>query len=324
MLLLLSPAVVFSHHSVGAFFDQGNFSELEGTIMRILWRNPHTAFLLSVEGGEQWQLEGATINTLERNGITRETFSVGDRIRVAGWADRRGRNVMFLTNLLLPDGNELQMTVRPQPLRWTDDSGTAPTDVAAGSGSGSRGQGIFRVWTRDGLYSSNPRNPLAFTPAALEARSAWDPLTDDPSLDCIAPGLPNAMISPFPFEFIDEGETIRLRVEEWDAVRTIYMTSGQGPETAAPSPLGDSVGRWEGRTLIVRTSRISWPLLDGDGTPQSEDVEIVERFSINEDENRLDFEITATDPENLADPAIWEADYIWNPDVAIKPFECTL
>ncbi len=45
MLLLLSPVLALSHHSVGAFFDQGNFSELEGTIMRILWRNPHTAFL---------------------------------------------------------------------------------------------------------------------------------------------------------------------------------------------------------------------------------------------------------------------------------------
>ena len=227
---------------------------------------------------------------------------------------------MFVTNVLLPNGNELQMTASPQPLRWTEDSRTASIDIAIGSSSESRGQGIFRVWAREGLSGSRPRNPLSFTPVAVAARSAWDPLTDDPSLRCIAPGLPNAMLSPFPFEFIDEGDAIRLRVEEWDAVRTIHM--GQNPEAVTPSPLGYSVGRWEGRTLVVRTSRVNWPLLDGDGTPQSGDVQIVERFTISEDENRLDFEITATDPENLTEPAIWDARYIWNPGVDIKPFEC--
>jgi len=130
------------------------------------------------------------------------------------------------------------------------------------------------------------------------------------------------MLSPFPFEFIDEGDTIRLRVEEWDAVRTIHMTSEQDPATVTPSSLGHSVGRWEGRTLVVHTSHINWPLLDGDGTPQSDDVEIVERFTISEDERRMDLEITATDPQNLVEPAIWDAGYIWNASVNIKPFEC--
>ncbi len=319
--LLLSPLVTFAHHSVVAFFDQGTVSELEGTITRVVWRNPHVVVVL-LTGGEQWELQSAAMNVLERNGITRDSFGIGDRVRVAGWPSRRGRNEMFVTNVLLPNGNELQTTARPQPLRWTEDSRTAGIDVAAGSSSESRGRGIFRVWARERLYGSNPRNPLLFTPGAVAARLAWDPLTDDPSLRCIPPGLPNAMLSPFPFEFIDEGDTIRLRVEEWDAVRTIHMTSEQDPATVTPSSLGHSVGRWEGRTLVVHTSRIDWPLLDGDGTPQSDDVEIVERFTISEDENRLDFEITATDPEYLAEPAIWDAGYIWNPGVDIKPFEC--
>ena len=74
--------------------------------MRILWRNPHSEFVLSTAGGEEWELQSGAINTLERKGITRETIAVGDRVRAAGWADRRGGKSMFLTNLLLPDGNE--------------------------------------------------------------------------------------------------------------------------------------------------------------------------------------------------------------------------
>ena len=196
MWLLLSPLVTFAHHSVVAFFDQGTVSELEGTITRVVWRNPHVVVVL-LTGGEQWELHSAAMNVLERNGITRDSFGIGDRVRVAGWPGRRGRNAMFVTNVLLPNGNELQMTARPQPLRWTEDSRTAGIDIAVGSSSESRGRGIFRVWAREGLYGSNSRNPLLFTPVAVAARSAWDPLTDDPSLRCIAPGLPNAISVPF-------------------------------------------------------------------------------------------------------------------------------
>ena len=230
---------------------------------------------------------------------------------------------MFVTNLLLPSGNELRMYPgRGQRARWTEDGESGEIDIVDLSDSESRGQGIFRVWTLDGPFRNSTREPLVLTEAAVTARGAWDPLTDDPSLRCVPPGLPNAMLSPFPFEFIDRGDTIRMRVEEWDAIRTIHMTSEQDPEDVMPSPMGHSVGRWEGRTLVVDTSRINWPLLDGDGTPQSEDVMIVERFTLSEDESRLSFEIMATDPRYIAEPGIWDLRYVWNPNVDIKPFDC--
>ena len=254
--------VTFAHHSIDAFFDRATVSELEGTITQIVWRNPHVGFVLltgSGAGGEQWALHGAAINRLERGGIVREVFGVGDRVRVAGWPDKRGRNAMFVTNLLLPSGNELRMYPgRGQRARWTEDGESGEIDIVDLSDSESRGQGIFRVWTLDGPFRNSTREPLVLTEAAVTAREAWDPLTDDPSLRCVPPGLPNAMLSPFPFEFIDRGDTIRMRVEEWDAIRTIHMTSEQDPEDVMPSPMGHSVGRWEGRTLVVDTSRINW------------------------------------------------------------------
>lgn len=97
-----------------------------------------------------------------------------------------------------------------------------------------------------------------------------------------------------------------------------------GPQSATPSRQGYSVGRWEGRTLVVETSRVNAPFLDGSGTPQSEDVEMVERFSLSEDESRLDYEIVITDPQNLVEPAVWEGAWAWVPGADVKPFECTL
>ena len=69
--------------------------------------------------------------------------------------------------------------------------------------------------------------------------------------------MPNAILNPYPIEFIDEGDRIRLRIEEWDAVRVIHMSAEEPPRNVRLSRLGYSQGLWKGRTLVVETSRIN-------------------------------------------------------------------
>ena len=85
--------------------------------------------------------------------------------------------------------------------------------------------------------------------------------------------------------------------------------------------MGYSVGRWEGNTLIVETSRIDWPYFDGGGTPQSADVETVERFAVSQDQERLDYRITITDPVTLTEPAVIERYWLALGET-VEPFEC--
>ncbi len=136
--------------------------------------------------------------------------------------------------------------------------------------------------------------------------------------------MPNANLNPYPIEFIDQGDSIRLRIEEWDATREIHKSEQATSVDRAPSLLGYSVGRWDGRTLYIETTQVDAPYLDDAGTPQSENAIIVERFTLSNDENRLDYEVTVTDPDYLAEPAIWDALWIWRPGAEILPFECTL
>jgi len=307
-----------AHHSVSAFFERGNFLELEGYVTDVAWMNPHTAILIVVEterGREEWELVAGSVNSLQRRDITRETIEVGNRIRVAGWPSRRDVKAMYVTNMLMANGREYLVSGVLQPHRWTD-----PTPVARAQDASSVGAGIFRVWRVSELYKL--RRPMSLTPAARRAREAWDPLSDDPVLDCIAPGMPNSILNPYPIEFVDEGDQIRLLMEEWDGVRFIHMSSVEVPD--APGPQGHSVGRWDAGTLIVETTHVDWPWLDGDGTPMSDDIKIVERFTISDGERRLDYEITVTDPANLVAPAIYDGVWILDPGVTIKPFACRL
>ena len=93
-------------------------------------------------------------------------------------------------------------------------------------------------------------------------------------------------------------------MELYDIVRTIDMTGSESAEDEPWSHLGYSVGRWEGDSLVVTTTRINWPFFDNIGTPQSEDIEVVERFVLSEDQGRIDMHITVTDPATFPEPAI--------------------
>ena len=116
---------------------------------------------------------------------------------------------------------------------------------------------------------------------------------------------------PNPMEFVDQGDQILLRLEEYDTVRLISMRSEGSDEAIEATPLGHSVGRWEGRTLVVETDRINWRYFSQNGLLQSEAIELVERFTPSEDGARLDYELTITDPALFTEPAVLTNSWVW-------------
>ncbi len=96
-------------------------------------------------------------------------------------------------------------------------------------------------------------------------------------------------------------------------------------EAGVPATLmGYSIGHWEGNTLVVSTDRISWPYFDNQGTPQSDAVLIVERFTLSDDAQRMTWEASVTDPVNLVEPGVVRQGYEWVPGEEIREFDCTL
>ncbi len=84
--------------------------------------------------------------------------------------------------------------------------------------------------------------------------------------------------------------------------RTIHLTAPENLAEIPFSDLGYSVGRWDGDTLEVRTTRVGWPYIDDEGRPQSENVEILEQFAIIDNGSRLDYRQTVIDPQTLIEP----------------------
>ena len=324
-LLILAGSVAFpltatAHHSPFVHFDTNDFVEIAGVLTDFKWQNPHTQLEVTVldENGDEevWLVEEGGALNQSRAGVSRDEYQVGVEIRVAGFRGRRNRTAMFAQNTLLASGRERVGGLSPGPL-WSDTvvervtvEPTAPEDGA---------QGIFTMWGRSGARQLW-RDSYPLTEEAQQVQSRWDRIADNPYLRC-QNGMPAIMDSGSPMQISQEGETIFVRIEQQDVIRTVHMNGDASGGTA--SPFGRSVGTWDGETLVVTTTEIDWPWFDQAGVPQSEELELVERFSVSDDNLSLIYSITATDPQTFTEPVTLEKTWASVPDLEINPYECT-
>jgi hypothetical protein len=125
----------------------------------------------------------------------------------------------------------------------------------------------------------------------------------DPVYDCFPPGVPRIYIErPVPMEIIQvSGRVIELF--EYDHfVRQIYTDGREHSKDLAGTWMGDSIGRWEGDTLVVDTTGFNdKTLVDKIGHPHSDALHVVERIR-RVDHNTLVIDITIDDPKAYTKP----------------------
>ena len=100
-------------------------------------------------------------------------------------------------------------------------------------------------------------------------------------------------------------------------------------ERRAPTPLGYSTGKWDGESLVVTTTDISWPyfqLYGLEGVPQSPETTLVERFTASADASELLYDIAATDPHTFTATVTAQSyrTFRWVPGFEFLPQDCVL
>ena len=326
-----------AHHSFIGRFDLATVAEIEGVVTDLAWRNPHAILSVRTTAADgaatNWSIETSSLTVLRRMGIEEGTIKVGDRIKLAGNPSASGKNEMYARNVLLPDGRELLLNVGLKP-RWTQNAVGDESLLMAQQGDPSAPElGIFRVWSHtraiarlfpEATDPSFDIQSYPMTPAARAALAKFDRARDNPIANCVPKGMPTIMEAPYPFEFVHAANgNVLLKIEEYDLERAIDMHSTAAPSGAAATPLGYSVGRWDGKTLVVSTTRVSWPWFSQLGIPQSPSVAMVERFTPTADGSRLDYELTVTDPVNFTRPVVLSTHWFWLPNVHLMPYHCT-
>ncbi len=119
------------------------------------------------------------------------------------------------------------------------------------------------------------------------------------------PGAVSTMTMPREkIVILESSGEITLLFEMPRMVRRIRM-NGSHPQKLEPGYVGDSVGHWEGTTLVVDTVGFNgYAELDARGQPTSPRLHTVERFTPSADGNSIDIETTITDPEYYTQPFV--------------------
>ena len=200
---------------------------------------------------------------------------------------------------------------------------TKKADSPAKATSSSQTPDLSGVWMRDAppatalqywIYELNQEEPpmTAWGLAKFkESKSSFGahqyPLeeTNDPVLrSCFPPGVPRVYMHPFPFQFIQTpGEVVMLF--EVDSLRREIYIDAQHDPSLVPLWMGNSIGHWEGNTLVVDTNNFNdrtW--IDRVGHPHSDQLHVIERFRRPDHDHLVD-DVTIDDPKAYTKP--WTA-----------------
>jgi hypothetical protein len=177
--------------------------------------------------------------------------------------------------------------------------------------------------------------------AALDAFVAQFHEIPEVGAHCVGTGMPGVMLSTvsYPIEIVQTEPKILMVAELETQVRRIYLDGRGHPDGAFPSMVGDSIGRWEGDTLLIDTSLLEpWELRPW---PRGDAAHIAERVyltTLDEIDARpsgfvgeldaaisdevLVFDITLTDPAYYDGPQRRIAYYQRVADTTIAEYAC--
>ena len=140
---------------------------------------------------------------------------------------------------------------------------------------------------------------IPYKPEALATKKAnfANRLKLDPEVKCYLPGVPRATYMPFPFQIVQTPQFILISYEYANAARTIYMKD-PGP-APVDSWMGQSVGHWEGDTLVVDVTGFndqSW--FDRAGDYHTDALHVAERYTLHGADSLM-YEATIKDEERI-------------------------
>jgi hypothetical protein len=209
-------------------------------------------------------------------------------------------------------------------------AGTRMVSAAPTPSPGSQGRTFASLqklpdWSGTWVMTDRARSEFLSSPAAAapylpgyaaRAKSA----RANPTL-CLPTGMPGIMAVPLGFEFLFTPGRVTILAEEGPTIRRIY-TDGRG-HAADPdlTYAGDSIGHWQGDTLVVDTTAIKAKSEYFRGVKTSGQAHIVERITrVNHDHLQVD--TVVQDPGALTGPWHYSFTYVLSDSSFIESYYC--
>ena len=172
-----------------------------------------------------------------------------------------------------------------------------------------------------GRAGARPPKLLPFTAAGKAAWDAYDAANGDYTGSCMPFGLTRSINSPDPLQIMQNPKYVGLLFEQ-NTWFHIVRIGGEHPKNLTPTWFGDSIGKWDGDTLVVDTIGFNGRTrLDTNGHPHSAKMHVIERYT-RRDLGHIDYEITIDDPVTYTKS--WKNTRVFTlrPDWEIMEYSC--
>jgi hypothetical protein len=318
--LVTAPAL--AHHS-GAAYDMARVITIEGTVASLSWANPHISMTIETRGPDGaprvQAIEAMSVAQARGLGLRREAISPGQRVVVRAASNRSGSGerafgitVTTSDGATMPLSSFARLSAAPPPTldaeglagRWAPTVQSFGTVVAAGAvapvteaGRAARAEAIRRYQAPGGAGAG------------------------------ICTPLPPPLLHVFPdlrtIEVTATTVVIRSETNGVKQERVVHLDQQEHASDVDPTVEGHSIGRWEGKTLVIDTIGFA-PSVSPDLTwlPTHPDTHLIEKLSLTQDRRHLDYEATLEIPEYLARPATFRATWDHRPDLAPSNIAC--
>jgi hypothetical protein len=353
-----SAAPVLAHHGFG-LFQMDTDREWSGTITKMNLVNPHSYMELDAVGDDgetlrmRCEMRAATL--LRRAGWDTDIFVEGARVDIEGHPHRDDPGACYIENVTINDTVEVNrndqfttdapVDLSNRPLRLADGTLNLSGDwaveqlvltIGPEGGNGSMiPKSLIEEFASGELTAQDiramqpPRPRTVYTEAGQAAVDAFDRSSpeDNPWFACkptsfIRDWTADWPINRFVQRITPEGESIiDITYGLYNFERRIHVGMESHPENLEPTYAGHSIGRWEGDTLVVDTIGFAAGVLSPP-TRSSEELHIVERFTLDPATMALKREYSVTDPVYLAEPyASYDVMYLSDVPFAAQPCE---
>ena len=190
--------------------------------------------------------------------------------------------------------------------------GTTSPSQSTPAGGGAQGASVDISGFWELAHDSKQVTPAALTPMGKELTAKTRPKVEEgeiltyASRWCQPLGTPFIMGDSAPLDILQTPREIAIIAEVQSSARHIY-TDGRGHpdmETFDPTTNGHSIGRWEGKTLVVETVGFNDrgnPFLPGGGV-RAASTKLVERYELQADGKELKVTFTWEDPQIFTQP----------------------
>jgi hypothetical protein len=303
----------YGHHSRTWHFDIDAEITIEGVVKEYQFVNPHSRLFVDAIDDDgntvTWDCDLINAAAATRYGWTKDVFEPGQRIVITANPPIRNENECFYISGVLEDGRRIARVERfPEE---------APTDSAEAAGEARVVDGsipsLSRTW--GAVIRDNPgggggpplpgepnRRAAVLSEAGRRALEAYDPITDDPSLQCKPISIARLWGHGSPMQIREEEDVVLIHHEFMDARRTVHLDQSEHPQNLTHSALGHSIGRYEGSTLVIDTVGYEAGVLyQFPGLPHSNQLHTVERLTPSDDGQVIEISWVADDSAYFTD-----------------------